>query len=183
VSTFKLLFSCPCRVKICITLNGDVDLASLTPDKPTTRWLLHMGWLQMGRGGGSSRPPPSPQTQHCTHPPEMGAGLFDLLRVKKPCMHIPETGASLWARANKLCIHTPEMGGRFVHSARRAKRLCTTTHVGFFRVRFLLEPGTNWWVTTGEQASFTFSAAFLHQVHCAFKLPHLTQLHRFNHLS
>jgi len=47
----------------------------------------------------------------------------------------------------------------------------------------LLEPGTNWWVTTGEQASFTFLAAFLHQIHCAFELPHLTQLHRFNHLS
>lgn len=63
---------CPCRVKICIMQNGDVDLASLTPDKPTTMWLLHMGWLQMGRGGGSSHPPSSPQTQHRTHPPEMG---------------------------------------------------------------------------------------------------------------
>jgi hypothetical protein len=40
--------------------NGVVDLASLTPDKPTTRWLLHMGWLQMGRGGGSSHHPSSP---------------------------------------------------------------------------------------------------------------------------
>ncbi len=98
MSTSKLLFSCPCRVKICIMLNGDVDLASLTPNKPTTMWLLHMGWLQMGRGGSPSHPP-SPQTQHCTHPPEMGAGLLDLLRVKKPCVHIPETGASLLALA------------------------------------------------------------------------------------
>jgi hypothetical protein len=60
------------------------DLASLTPDKRTTMWLLHMGWLQMGRGGGSPSHPPSPQTQHGTHPPEMGAALLDLLRVKKP---------------------------------------------------------------------------------------------------
>lgn len=66
----------------------------------------------------------------------------------------------LWPRASKLCVHTPETGGRFVGSAQRAKRLCT-----------------------GEQSSFTFSAAFLHQIHWAFKVPGLTQLHRFDHHS
>ncbi len=182
VSTSKLLFSCPHRVKICIMLNGDVDLASLTPDKPTTTWLLHMGWLQMGRGGGSPSHPPSPQTQHCTHPPEMGAGLLDLLRVKKPCMHIPERGASLLALAQSKQTLYPYSRDGWQVCWLCPERLCTTTHVGFFRVRFLLEPGTNLWVTTGEQASFTFSAAFLHQIHCAFKLPHLTQLHGFDHL-
>ncbi len=146
VSTFKLLFSCPCRVKICMMLNGDV----IWPLWHQTN-LLQRGSCTWGGCRWEEeedlflilllphRHSTVPILQRWVQVCWIYSEWKNLVRIFQTRVQV----CWLWPRANELCIHTPEMGGRFVGSAQRAKRLCTTTHVGFFRVRFLLEPGTN----------------------------------------